>query len=1344
MYISCLNVGHMILPHIVSERTFVHVYKHHAIIHCHPTLVTIQLAILRLNSFYNNWRRGKSEFFCSSIYYKDVSTATMGSTQLENLDIEDIQGVEDWHIRFEQYCITNPKVETSNKTAFYLTFVGKKAFRLLRDLAYPNDITKMDVGQLSTLLLDHLQPVHYEAAERERFYNITRRPEEALRSFVLRIQQQAAKCNFGASLEEQMRDRIIAGVADQEIKRKLLRESPLTFTTAKAILEQWTDINASLQQPAQVFYNQQGVGKHKQNKRPSFNNGRGHRQQHKPHNNSSHTPSFGKLGSCNSCGGQHERRTCKFRQADCHACRRTGHISRVCRSKPTEVRAIHKSQESDTEVNSFMVASKTEHLYHTVVFSNGRRKDFIIDTGSPISILPLNEFKRLGFKDDTIRKCSTVIKGVSGHSLTVVGEFNTTARSDNGPIPLTFVLTEAGPSVLGLDGLRALNVQLVLQSSTSRTTPTPLPIEVKELVVRCGRSEGGLKIQPVHLETTGHPIFMRARPLAYGLRAAVKTSLDNLVQDGVLEPVRTSSWATPIVTVMKSNGQPRICGDYRVTVNPQLLQTATTTLDVDSMFEGLHGNRFFSKLDLSNAFLQIPLDEPSSQLTTINTMWGLYKYRYLPFGLKVSPGIFQAAIDTVISGVPGVRAYQDDIIVVGTTRQQHDDNLLRLLRALHSHNALINPKKSVFAVQELKYLGYCVDADGISADHDRIQALRRAPKPKSVDQLRSFLGFAQYYAKFVPRFAHKAEPLYDLLKDFNWSELQDKAYDDLLQALCDGKVLKSFQIGVPSQLIVDASEYAVGAVLEQAGHPIICVSRKLSAAERNYSQTQREALAIHWGVQRLHKYLYGNKFVIITDHKALQYLLHPESSLGKATSAMIQRWALHLAAYQYEIVHRAGKEIPHADFLSRNAYQEEAHDPDDTTVLLTNPLPITRNHLLEETRLAYGPVAAALRRGWSLSARKTFPELYSRRADLHIQADGAIIFNDRNVIPPSCRLPLLQHLHAGHLGRDKMVSLSRMLCWWPTINADINSFIRDCSHCSIHKPRTHPTWTPWPVTYRPMQRIHADYCGPFLGRYWALVVEDAYSKFPEVFLTTSATAAFTKRALQSFFAREGIAQVLVTDNGTHFTQQDLQDWLRKIGCNTLFTAPRHPQSNGQAENFVRSLKTAIRTISPTSLEDLQTGIDNFLLQYRNAAHSTTRKSPALLFKGRNLRSSMSLDTTEVTFFRGNDARPCDGLVLNRLGNRMFSIMDREDGSVHRRHRDQVTLSTPKTEGDVVTSKPSAEEQQQQEVPPQPPDSPDPAPSPEAVNTQLDPAPRRSQRSRRPPVRFRDFELTGRS
>ena len=793
-------------------------------------------------------------------------------------------------------------------------------------------------------------------------------------------------------------------------------------------------------------------------------------------------------------------------------------------------------------------------------------------------------------------------------------------------------------------------------------------------MAKCNSNQGGIKMEPVDLDVLGEPSFTKARPIPYGLRAAVKNTIDDLVADGILQPVPSSTWATPIVTPLKPDGRPRVCGDFRL-INQQLRQTASTTPEVEDMFQGLEGNKVFSKIDLSNAFLQVPLKQSAKEVTTLNTPWGLYQHQFLPFGLNVSPGIFQKSIDHLLSGLSNTRAYQDDIIVYGKSKQEHDKHLLRLLQTLNEANVRINAKKSEIGVKKLKYLGYIINGEGISADKERVKALSLAPKPSSAEQLRSFLGFAQYYSKFVPNFSNLTITLYDLLsKDFTWTAEADKAYKSVIKALTDSIILTSFQLGAPTDLIVDASQYAIGAMLEQNGKPITCISRKLTPAESHYSQTQKEALAIHWAVTRLHKFLFGNPFRIITDHRALEYIFNPDSAINKTTCSMLQRWALHLSAYNYSILHKPGKELQ-ADYLSRHAYFPKEVDVSEDEIYLTNPLPVSRNLLINETQLAYGPVKAGLNRGWSNSARRRFPKLYANRSDLHLQADGVITFHDRILIPPSLRNEMLTHLHMSHLGRDKMVSLARMLCWWPSITLDIQTFCKECRACA-KKPKTHPNWHPWPVTFTPMQRVHADYCGPLLGQYYALVIEDSFSKFPEVFLTTSATADFTKKAMQKFFAREGIPQVLITDNGTHFSAIHLQKWLKSLGCTPVFTAPRHPSSNGLAENFIKTLKTAINAALPKNFDDLNRAMDTFLLQYRNAVHPSTGKSPAKLFKGRNLRCVNSLDTSDVLFYRGNESRPCEGLILGPIGNRMFNILDRADGSVHKRHIEQISFSPP--------------------------------------------------------------------
>lgn len=1331
---------------------------------------------------------------------------------LEKMDLSNPIGVAKWHERFAYYVTTNDKIDRSNETAYYLTMIGQEAYELLGDLSFPDDLGSKSVNEMKALLLGYLRPAHFQATERARFNSLVRRGDESLRNFLLRLQKQAAKCNYGVNLREQLLDRIIAGVNDPELQKRLLRHSSLTYEKAKDILESWDDVNTALVgQVSQVNFqgasstHQSGSKRRTQDSRQSLRPPPRPRPQmytqsnHESRNKSFHhsSQSSGRHRSfppptsnrpfsgnpCDSCGGSHLRKHCKFLNAQCHSCSKIGHLAKVCRSKLRNNRTAavltqggqcSNYTDSDTtpDFTSLLVGNSesASHLTQRLTFSSGLSTEFIVDTGSPISFLSFNQFQKV-CTTNQLRPTDQRIQGVSGHSLPVKGEAQVLVKchESDQSTPLSLVITERGPSVLGLDGLRALNVNIVLEVDTS------MPSTITTLIHQCSKASGGMKIPPEKLEVTCEPIFRKARPVPYGLQSAVKQNIQEMVNNGILQKVDSSSWATPIVTPLKPDGRVRICGDFRVTVNPYLKQAATTTREVEDMFLGMTGSKFFSKVDLTNAFLQVPLDESSKELTTIHTSWGLFQFQFLPFGLTASPGIFQKVIDKVIHGLPGVRSYQDDILVFANTRVQHDERLLNLLRVLQEKNIQINEKKSIFRVSSLKYLGYLIDGNGIHPNLDRVKAVQKAAKPQNSKELQSFLGFVQYYSKFVRNFASMARPLFDMLSaaHFDWCPETEKAYYLLLNSIIHGEVLRCFQVGSQSHLYVDASELAVGAVLEQDGHPIICISRSLSSSERNYAQTQREALAVIWAVKRLHKFLFGHHFHIYTDHEALKYIFNPSASVGKVTTAMLHRWAIELSAYSYTIHHKPGKMLPHADYLSRYAYKD---DPPETESFLVNPLPIDRNLLIHETRLAYGPVISGLRNGWSQSARKKFPVLHAKRHDLSFQADGILLFNDRVLIPPACRQAMLTHLHVGHLGRDKMKSLARMLCWWPSIDNDIATFCRFCERCRQTKPVTHPSWTPWPVTFQAMQRVHVDYCGPFLHTYYALVIEDSYSKYPDVFLTKNPTADFSKWALRRFFAREGIPQVLVSDNGTHFTGAALQDWLKSIGCQSVFTAPRNPRSNGLAENLVRSLKTAIKANEPQSLDELWKAVDSFLHQYRNATHAATGKTPSMLLHGRNMRSSANIDTTGVSFYRGNNSVLKRGIIINQIGQRMFNILDEDDGTLHRRHYDQIVVNAPSTS---VASQSSETPPSSLRATPASPLTPTPHPtnpdtgdnSPTVSPTSTAPptfpvsqqspltsstfsntlqgspqshtSPRRSQRTRRPPTWMKDYQ-TGRN
>ena len=403
-----------------------------------------------------------------------------------------------------------------------------------------------------------------------------------------------------------------------------------------------------------------------------------------------------------------------------------------------------------------------------------------MDTGSRESIISKSNLCKF-YPSYILHPSSVTVRGITGHSLSVLGQCTIPLFNDKHELlPCVFIVVESGPSILGLKSMESLHISL------SFVTTHSVDEEIESLILKCFQATGGMKIPPVKLEISGDPIFLKRRIIPYGLIEPVKKVLDTLVSSGTITPVDSSAWATPIVTPLKSDGKtPRVCGDYRLTLNPHLLQHTCTTAEPEDVLNKLFGSQMFSKIDLKNAYLQIPLDEESKFLTTINTPFGLYQYNFLPFGLNVSPAIFQQIMNNIVKNLDGVEVYQDDVIVHAPSKSMHDECLLQLFRRLSDANILVNPDKCCFSVHHFKCLGYVVDASGFRPDPDRLSPLINTNSPTSMTELRSLIGALQYYSRFIPNFSHTANCLFQILseKSFRWGSQKEKCLRSLLKVI---------------------------------------------------------------------------------------------------------------------------------------------------------------------------------------------------------------------------------------------------------------------------------------------------------------------------------------------------------------------------------------------------------------------------------------------------------------------------------------------------------------------------------------------------------------------------------
>ena len=416
--------------------------------------------------------------------------------------------------------------------------------------------------------------------------------------------------------------------------------------------------------------------------------------------------------------------------------------------------------------------------------------------------------------------------------------------------------------------------------------------------------------------------FFKPRPISYALWQKVEDELDRLQREGVITPVTFSDWATPIVPIVKPDGSVCICGDYKVTINAVAKLETYPLPKIEDLFTALSGGTVFSKLDLSHAYQQIVVHEDSRQYTTINTHKGLFRYQRLPFGIASAPAIFQRTMETLLSNIPGVVVYLDDILVSGKDADIHLDQVMeRLERA----GLTLKQSKCTYGVSSVEYLGHVIDKDGLRPSPSKVEAIQAAPEPKDTTELKSFLGLLNYYSKFLPNLAVVLSPLYRLLHKkikWSWSDKETEAFQKAKSLLQSSNLLVHYDSQKEIIVSCDASPYGLGAVLghkleDGSERPVAYISRTLSQPERNYSQLDKEGLAVIYAVKKFHHYLSGCKFTIYSDHKLLKYLFSEVQPTPRMAAARIQRWALILGSYQYTIQYRQGNKMCNADALSR-------------------------------------------------------------------------------------------------------------------------------------------------------------------------------------------------------------------------------------------------------------------------------------------------------------------------------------------------------------------------------------------------------------------------------------------
>ncbi|XP_055604888.1 uncharacterized protein K02A2.6-like [Uranotaenia lowii] len=987
--------------------------------------------------------------------------------------------------------------------------------------------------------------------------------------------------------------------------------------------------------------------------------------------NNNATPKYG----CSRCGKRGHRgddSECPALHEYCRKCNRKGHYARCCRSQQNYTRRVTRPPPKRGHGSSGGLAGSPKRSryqsvrnielndpgnYTSFVFNIGDGDELLwvtvggiliqvlIDSGSEKNIIDDVTWQKMEASGVEVKarrlQSNQKFKGYgkSSQPLLVKEFFEATIAIETPDKRIekeaTFYVIQGGSQcLLGRVTAKELGV-LVLG------LPSTQPMEIFNLQI--SRKQPFPKFKGIQLDISIDksitPVVQHARRPPVALLQKIEHKLESLLVADIIEPVNEySEWVSPLVVIVKDNGELRLCVDMR-RANQAIKREAYMMPTFEDFLPKLKEARVFSRLDIKDAFHQIELKESCRYITTFITHKGVFRYKRLMFGISCAPEMFQMIIEQSSSDCENTVNFVDDILVFGETETEHNRELEKVLAILKAKNVLLNFDKCVFRTKEVTFLGHHISAKGIKPTNDKIATLKTFRSPETVEELKSYLGLVTYIGRFLPDLATVTAPLRALTHTgtpFVWEDVQEKAFNKLKKMISDIKTLKCFDNSLRTRLIVDASPVGLGAVLVQFKDPkddcnpriISYASKSLSPTEKRYCQTEKEALAIVCAVERFSVYLLGRKFELETDHKPLEAIF----STTSRPCARIERWILRLQAYSYVVRYRKGS-TNIADPLSRlsKVIDEKDFDGDNEFLILAvmESAAIDTSELEkasqedEELKL----VRKSIQTGkWGLESVKPYETF---RTELGFVGD-LLVRGSKLIVPQILRARMLALAHEGHPGETVMKRRLRDRVWWPGMDREIVKHVTSCEGCRLV---TLPE-KPEPMHRRQMPLkawvdVALDFLGPLPSGEYLLVIVDYYSRYKEIEVMSQITAKETTIRLHKIFTRLGFPVTITLDNARQFVSQTFDDYCTNHGIHLNHSTPYWPQENGLVERQNRSLLKRLQ-ISHAMGRNWKEDLYDYLMMYYTTPHSVTGKTPTELCFGRTIRSKIP-SLTDVSY-----------------------------------------------------------------------------------------------------------------
>ncbi len=716
----------------------------------------------------------------------------------------------------------------------------------------------------------------------------------------------------------------------------------------------------------------------------------------------------------------------------------------------------------------------------------------------------------------------------------------------------------------------------------------------------------------------------------------LKEYIDENLKKGFIRPSESPA-GYPVLFQKKKDGSLRLCVDYKK-LNAVTVRNSYPIPLISDIIERVKGATHFTKLDLRSAYNLIRIREGDEYKTAFRTKYGHYEYLVMPFGLTNAPATFQSFINYVLRPFleKFVILYLDDILIFSKGEQEHHKHVEMVLKKLLENNLYAKLEKCEFDKDQVEFLGYVLSGKGIATDPKKIEAIKNWPRPQSVKDVQRFVGLCNYYRRFVQNFAKLAKPLHQLTKKnvkFEWSSEAENSFKTLKEKLISSPIL--IHPNPEQQFIVecDASNFAIGAILSQHDknnvlHPVAYFSRALNNAEKNYSITEKELLAIKCAFSNWRHLLLGarHQIVVYTDHRNLIYTLG-----GKVGNQRQHRWHLFFQEYNFKLVYRQGRKNGKPDSLSRrpdylDSDQTEVNsecildakniDTKPCFIGIVNNIINKINKEIKNDDFAF-KVKLYLDSGNHPNLRKPYQKMYKFKI-----MNNLLFYNNLLYIPEKVRLFILTKCHenpsSGHVGIAKTEELITRNYWWPQLHKDVVEFVKTCETCIRNKVTRHKKYDflhPLETPKQPWESIEIDFlCGlpESKGYTVIMVVVDRLTKMIHLipFKDIPTTEETAKEFLRNIYKLHGLPRDIITDRGTQFTSDLWKELLSALRIQAKVATTDHHETVGQVERCNSFIEQYLRIYTRAYYhDDWVDWLYAAEFAYNNSINASTKQSP---------------------------------------------------------------------------------------------------------------------------------------